>query len=41
MRHIQPISVRKAQDPVAIIFLQVWAAVFSLILSLALTDGKR
>lgn len=41
MRHIQPVSVQKAQDTVAIVFLQVWAAVFSLILSLAFTDGKR
>lgn len=41
MTHIKTITTNKAVDATGAIFIQIWAAVFSLILSLGLGSTKR
>jgi hypothetical protein len=41
MTHIKTITTGKAIDSTGAIFLQIWATVFSLILSLGIGSAKR
>lgn len=41
MTHIKTITTSKAVDATGAIFLQIWAAVFSLIVSLGIGGAKR